>query len=569
MAGAAAAAALASAALAGWASARSEAGLDALLAYANRMAAGDLTQLLSDVRGNAAVRRLARALTQTCVNVRSMVRDARTEVDGMSVSTHEIAAGNHDLSSRTESQASSLQQTAATMEQITGTVRQTAGTAERAKEIAARARGIARGSSEAVATVSRSMLDIQDASNRISEIIRTIDSIAFQTNILALNAAVEAARAGEQGKGFAVVASEVRALAQRSGHAAREIATLIQDSMQKVEAGTRSTQGAQASMSEALQAVEQVDTLIEEIHGGASEQLTGISQINSAIAQLDSITQQNAAMVEQLAASSTGLEARMHTVTSAVRVFRLDGDDAQPAPDAVALRRAAAHRATPHRRPTLPRSPDAAWQWRAPCASGSSAGCGPPPGRSPASQLRSRIGITGLGSHGKPVACNLCNREGSMSPVITSAGSATTRPPHRGDDGDAVAAVAQPQVGEHAAVQRRLAGVAPTCSSSCAGRRQRGGPSAAAARRGCRARRRRHPPRRSAASRLPHRAGPHRRRLDGAAAGRLRGSSTLTRVPRPAPSRLTRCPSSCANRCTMASPSPRPLLRSRSLFCAW
>ncbi|MBL8363212.1 MAG: PAS domain-containing protein [Rubrivivax sp.] len=341
MAGAAAAAALASAALAGWASARSEAGLDALLAYANRMAAGDLTQLLSDVRGNAAVRRLARALTQTCVNVRSMVRDARTEVDGMSVSTHEIAAGNHDLSSRTESQASSLQQTAATMEQITGTVRQTAGTAERAKEIAARARGIARGSSEAVATVSRSMLDIQDASNRISEIIRTIDSIAFQTNILALNAAVEAARAGEQGKGFAVVASEVRALAQRSGHAAREIATLIQDSMQKVEAGTRSTQGAQASMSEALQAVEQVDTLIEEIHGGASEQLTGISQINSAIAQLDSITQQNAAMVEQLAASSTGLEARMHTVTSAVRVFRLDGDDAQPAPDAVALRRAA------------------------------------------------------------------------------------------------------------------------------------------------------------------------------------------------------------------------------------
>jgi aerotaxis receptor len=311
-----------------------------LVRTANRMAAGDLTQRI-EVQGDDLKARLARALSQLNVNLRSIVRDARTEVDHMRDATREIAAGNQDLSARTESQAASLEETASSMEQITSTVRNSAASALQAAELAAKASEVTERGSAAMNEVTRTMHVISQSSHRISEIIGVIDSIAFQTNILALNAAVEAARAGEQGRGFAVVASEVRALAQRTTGAAREIKQLISESAETVENGNRITEEAQKTMEGALQTVRNVSHVIGEISTGAQEQLTGISQVNEAVSQMDSITQQNAALVEQIAASAVQLQGQAATVSEAVGVFRLDSRDGAGAPDAVSLRRAA------------------------------------------------------------------------------------------------------------------------------------------------------------------------------------------------------------------------------------
>jgi aerotaxis receptor len=254
--------------------------------------------------------------------------------------TREIASGNQDLSARTESQAASLEQTASSMEEITSTVRNAATAAGEAARLAARASAVTQEGSEAMNAVTQTMHVITDSSKRIGEIIGVIDGIAFQTNILALNAAVEAARAGEQGRGFAVVASEVRALAGRTTQAAREIKQLISESTDKVEAGNRLTEGAQKTMDGALLTVREVTTVIEGISHGATEQLTGISQVNEAVAQIDGITQQNAALVEEIAAAATQLQTQAANVAEAVQIFRLDsGRSAQP--DAVALRRSA------------------------------------------------------------------------------------------------------------------------------------------------------------------------------------------------------------------------------------
>ena len=312
--------------------------LKAMLIYANRMAAGDLT-INMDVTRNDLYGHFGRALNQLNVNLRSIVRDARNEVDQMLVATQEIASGNQDLSGRTESQASSLEQTAASMEQITGTVKTSSDTAMQAAVLAQQTTAITQRSSTAVHDVTATMKEIENSSKRIGEIIQVIDSIAFQTNILALNAAVEAARAGEQGRGFAVVASEVRALAGRTATAAKEVKQLITDSAEKVTAGSKLTEAAQATMEEALQSVERVNALVESISHGAHEQLSGISQINSAVSQLDSITQQNAAAVEQISAASMALASRAQIVSDTVQVFRLD-DKARARPvDAVQLRR--------------------------------------------------------------------------------------------------------------------------------------------------------------------------------------------------------------------------------------
>jgi aerotaxis receptor len=318
-----------------------------LLVAANRMAAGDLTIAITSKRSDT-IGQFTRALNQLKVNLFAIVRDARTEVEQMQVATQEIASGNQDLSSRTEAQAGSLEQTAASMEQITGTVRHNADTARQAADLAQQTTAITQRSGAAVDDLTTTMHTIEESSQRINDIIQVIDSIAFQTNILALNAAVEAARAGDQGRGFAVVAAEVRALAQRTASAAREVKTLIVDSADKVQAGCALTGSVQSTMQEALSAVGKVGSLVEAISHGINEQLTGISQINSAVSHLDGITQQNAAAVEQIAAASMSLAGRAKVVSDAVQVFRLDEHaPVQPA-NAVTLRR---QNKAPHQTP--------------------------------------------------------------------------------------------------------------------------------------------------------------------------------------------------------------------------
>ncbi len=316
-----------------------------LLKEANRMAAGDLTSSIQSSRRDI-IGQLTQALNQLSVNLRSIVRDARTEVDQMMLATQEIASGNQDLSGRTEAQASSLQQTAASMEQITGTVKTSSDTAIQAASLAHDTTAVTQRSSQAVEQVTQTMKAIEESSVRIHEIIQVIDSIAFQTNILALNAAVEAARAGEQGRGFAVVASEVRALAQRTATAAREVKQLITDSAEKISTGSQLTAAAQTTMTEALSSVEKVSALVEVISHGTREQLTGISQVNGAVAQLDSITQQNAAAVEEISAASMALAGRAKVVSQTVQVFRIDDKTSSAQPDAVALRQQARQKAT-------------------------------------------------------------------------------------------------------------------------------------------------------------------------------------------------------------------------------
>jgi len=310
-----------------------------LVLVANRMAAGDLTQRIV-ASGDSVLDRLSSALGQLNVNLRSIVRDARNEVVHMRDATQEIAAGNQDLSARTESQAASLEETASSMEQITSTVRNSVESARKAAELAENASAVTLRGSDAMGEVTRTVQVISTSSHRISEIIGVIDGIAFQTNILALNAAVEAARAGEQGRGFAVVASEVRALSQRTTGAAREIKQLIQESAETVDEGNRITEAAQKTMEGALNSVRQVSTVIGEISGGAQEQLLGISQINEAVTQMDSITQQNAALVEEMAASAIQLQGQAASVADSVQIFKLD-DGNRGMPDAVALRREA------------------------------------------------------------------------------------------------------------------------------------------------------------------------------------------------------------------------------------
>ncbi len=311
-----------------------------LLIAANRMAAGDLTQPIAAGR-NDVVGRLSQALGQLNVNLMSIVRDARNEVQRIQGAASEITAGNQELSSRTESQASSLEETASSMEQITGTVRNSVDNARHATSLAKDAEGITHRSSAAVAQVSSTMQAISQSSGRIAEIIQVIDGISFQTNILALNAAVEAARAGEHGRGFAVVAAEVRALAQRTSVASREIKGLIEESAQRVHDGETQVASAGSTMQQAMDAVSQVSVLIGEISTGSAEQLNGISQVNSAVTQLDTITQQNAGMVEELAAAASALKDQAEIVAETVSVFKLDATPRQATRDAAALRKAA------------------------------------------------------------------------------------------------------------------------------------------------------------------------------------------------------------------------------------
>ncbi len=267
---------------------------------------------------------LLRALDAMQASLRDLVRQVKTSAQSIETTSSEVASGNLDLSQRTEQAASSLQQTTSSMEDLTSGVRHGADAAGKARELAAGAAEVARRGGEEVSEVVSTMDEINASSRRIGDIVGLIDSIAFQTNLLALNAAVEAARAGEHGKGFAVVASEVRALAQRSAGAAREIKTLITASVERAEAGARLVQHAGQTMQEIVENVQKVSDMIGKVATGAADQSARIGRINGAVSQLDHMTQQNAALVEQSAAAADSLRQQLQLLTGAVAQFRLD-----------------------------------------------------------------------------------------------------------------------------------------------------------------------------------------------------------------------------------------------------
>jgi methyl-accepting chemotaxis protein len=252
-----------------------------------------------------------------------IVGQVRTGTETIGTASREIAAGNIDLSSRTEMQASSLEKTASAMEELTSTVKQNADNARQANQLAANASDVARKGGEVVSQVVDTMSSINESANKIVDIIGVIDGIAFQTNILALNAAVEAARAGEQGRGFAVVASEVRNLAQRSAGAAKEIKTLIGDSVEKVERGSKLVGQAGVTMDEVVDSVRRVTDIMGEIASASQEQSAGIEQVNQSIIEMDSMTQQNAALVEQAAAAAQSLQDQAGELARVVSIFKL------------------------------------------------------------------------------------------------------------------------------------------------------------------------------------------------------------------------------------------------------
>ena len=268
-----------------------------------------------------------RTMTESLRTVVGGVRASATEIN---VAVTEVATGNVDLSQRTEQQAANLQQTSASMEELTSTVSNNAENARQANQLALGASEVARRGGEVVDQVVTTMGEISDSSHKIADIIGVIDGIAFQTNILALNAAVEAARAGEQGRGFAVVASEVRSLAQRSAQAAREIKTLITDSVQRVESGERLVKDAGATMQEIVTSVRRVTDIIGEISSATAEQSAGIAQVNTSVSELDRMTQQNAALVEEGAAASESLKDQAQRLIHTIDHFQIGTSEAAP-----------------------------------------------------------------------------------------------------------------------------------------------------------------------------------------------------------------------------------------------
>ena len=291
---------------------------------AGLIAAGQLDTVIR-TRGNDKGSLLA-AMEAMRASLANIVTQVRSGTDTIATASNQIAAGNLDLSSRTEEQASSLEETASSMEELTSTVRQNADNARQANVLAQSASEVAVRGGAVVAEVVDTMASINDSSRKIVDIIGVIDGIAFQTNILALNAAVEAARAGEQGRGFAVVASEVRNLAQRSAAAAKEIKTLISDSVEKVDAGGKLVDQAGVTMSEIVQSITRVTDIMSEIASASAEQTMGIEQVNSAITQMDEVTQQNAALVEEAAAAAASLQDQAETLAEVVSIFKLGNE---------------------------------------------------------------------------------------------------------------------------------------------------------------------------------------------------------------------------------------------------
>ena len=309
--------------------------LKASVIAAEAIASGDLTAR-AYVERDDELGHLMNAIASMSEQLRGIVVEVRQGVESVAAASAEIATGNHDLSTRTEQMASNLQQTVSSMEQMTATVAQSADTARKANQLASAAAGSAGRGGAVVEQVVASMARISAGSQRISEIIGTIDGIAFQTNILALNAAVEAARAGEHGRGFAVVAGEVRNLAQRSAAAAKEIKTLITSSVDTVNAGSALVEQTGTAMHDIVTSVQRVSDLIGDIAAAAHEQRDGIGQINTAVGHLDTVTQQNAALVEESAAAAQSLRQQAQRLAQAVSVFKVGTGDAAWRPAATA-----------------------------------------------------------------------------------------------------------------------------------------------------------------------------------------------------------------------------------------
>ena len=336
-----------------------EAGIADVVRVANALAKGDLTQTIAKEYAGS-FNDMKVGVNGTVNNLKELVGQIKDATDTINTASKEIASGNADLSQRTEEQASSLEETASSMEELTSTVKQNAENAKQANQLAIGASDVAGKGGAVVGQVVTTMDSINESSRKIVDIISVIDGIAFQTNILALNAAVEAARAGEQGRGFAVVAGEVRNLAQRSAAAAKEIKTLIGDSVEKVEGGSKLVAQAGQTMEEIVTAIKRVTDIMSEITAASVEQSAGIEQVNLAITQMDEVTQQNAALVEEAAAAAESLEEQAQNLSVSVATFKVgsgSGTAVARREQAPVARAPAPHAAPAHKGAAVARAP--------------------------------------------------------------------------------------------------------------------------------------------------------------------------------------------------------------------
>ncbi len=337
----------------------SETGLNEVVRVLGALSHGDLTEkITNDYSGTFG--QLKDDSNTTVEKLKEIIGQIKDATDTINTASKEIAAGNSDLSQRTEEQASSLEETASSMEELTSTVKQNAENAKQANQLAIGASDVAGKGGAVVGQVVTTMDSINESSRKIVDIISVIDGIAFQTNILALNAAVEAARAGEQGRGFAVVAGEVRNLAQRSAAAAKEIKTLIGDSVEKVEGGSKLVAQAGQTMEEIVTAIKRVTDIMSEITAASVEQSAGIEQVNLAITQMDEVTQQNAALVEEAAAAAESLEEQAQNLSVSVGTFKVDdkgGTAVAVRRETAPVARAPAHAAPAHKGAAVAKAP--------------------------------------------------------------------------------------------------------------------------------------------------------------------------------------------------------------------